>query len=38
MIAVLRSSLFLLLATLVTAPFGFLVSLAVVLPMRWQPC
>ena len=36
MIAVLRSSLFLLLATLVTAPFGFLVSLAVVLPMRWR--
>ena len=36
MIAALRSALFLLLATLITAPFGFLVTLAVVLPMRWR--
>ena len=34
MIAVLRSALFLLLATLITAPFGLLITLAVVLPMR----
>ena len=36
MIAFLRSALFLLLATLITAPFGLLVTLAVVLPMRWR--
>ena len=34
MIAVLRSALFLFLATLITAPFGLLITLAVVLPMR----
>ncbi len=34
MIAVLRSALFLLLATLITAPFGLLITLAVALPMR----
>jgi 1-acyl-sn-glycerol-3-phosphate acyltransferase len=34
MIAFIRSFLFLLLATLITAPFGLLVTLAVVLPMR----
>lgn len=34
MIAFVRSALFLLLATLITAPFGLLVTLAVVLPMR----
>lgn len=34
MIALLRSALFLLLATLITAPAGLLVTLAVVLPMR----
>ena len=36
MIAILRSSLFLLLATLITAPFGLFVTLAVVLPMRYR--
>ena len=36
MIALLRSTLFLLLAILITAPFGLLVTLAVVLPMRWR--
>ena len=34
MIAFIRSALFLLLAILITAPFGLLVTLAVVLPMR----
>lgn len=34
MIAALRSALFLLLATLITVPFGLLVTLAVALPMR----
>ena len=33
MIAFLRSTLFLLLAILITAPFGLLVTLAVVLPI-----
>lgn len=36
MIALFRSALFLLLATLITAPTGLLVTLAVVLPMRWR--
>ncbi len=36
MIALLRSTLFLLLAILITAPFGLLVTLSVVLPMRWR--
>ena len=34
MIPVIRSVVYLILATLITAPFGFLVTLAVVLPMR----
>jgi 1-acyl-sn-glycerol-3-phosphate acyltransferase len=33
-----RSALFLLLAVLVTAPAGLLVTLAAVLPMRWRFC
>ena len=36
MIALFRSALFLLLAILITAPFGLLVTLSVVLPMRWR--
>ncbi len=36
MIALIRSSLFLLLAILITAPAGLLVTLAVVLPMRFR--
>jgi 1-acyl-sn-glycerol-3-phosphate acyltransferase len=36
MIALFRSALFLMLAILITAPAGFLVTLAVVLPMRWR--
>jgi 1-acyl-sn-glycerol-3-phosphate acyltransferase len=36
MIALFRSALFLLLAVLITAPAGLLVTLAVVLPMRWR--
>ena len=36
MIALFRSALFLLLAVLITAPTGLLVTLAVVLPMRWR--
>ena len=34
MIPVIRSVVYLILATLITAPFGFLVTLAIVLPMR----
>ena len=36
MIALIRSTLFLLLATLITAPAGLLVTLSVVLPMRFR--
>ena len=36
MTAVLRSVAYLLLAILITAPFGLLVTLSVVLPMRWR--
>ena len=36
MIALFRSALFLFLAVLITAPTGLLVTLAVVLPMRWR--
>jgi 1-acyl-sn-glycerol-3-phosphate acyltransferase len=36
MIASFRSALFLLLATLITAPAGLLICLAVVFPMRWR--
>ena len=36
MIAALRSTLYLLLATLITAPFGLLVTLSIVLPMRMR--
>jgi 1-acyl-sn-glycerol-3-phosphate acyltransferase len=36
MIALFRSALFLVLAVLITAPAGLLVTLAVVLPMRWR--
>ena len=36
MMALLRSVVYLLLATLITAPFGFLVTLAVVLPMKFR--
>ena len=36
MIALLRSTLYLLLAIVITAPFGLLVTLAVVLPMRYR--
>ena len=36
MIALFRSALFLFLAILITAPTGLLVTLAVVLPMRWR--
>ena len=36
MIALVRSALFLFLATLITAPFGLLVTLAIILPMRWR--
>ncbi len=36
MIALIRSTLFLILATLITAPAGLLVTLSVVLPMRWR--
>jgi 1-acyl-sn-glycerol-3-phosphate acyltransferase len=36
MIALFRSALFLLLATLITAPTGLSICLAVVLPMRWR--
>ena len=36
MIALFRSSLFLLLAVLITAPAGLLVTLSVVLPMRYR--
>ena len=34
MIPILRSVVYLILATLITAPFGFLVTVSVVLPMR----
>ena len=34
MMAVLRSVLYLLLAPLITIPFGFLVTISIVLPMR----
>ena len=36
MMALLRSTLFLLLAVLITAPFGLLVTCSVILPMRWR--